>query len=106
VAIQKIGFTPKFSFDENHKLQLITLYTRKDDPALNAEVARHFGEALSGKYGMPVFQKASCGADAANEVCRATWRDGTQRITLAFETKADLSLSFLFLAYEANANDL
>src|SRR5690242_10649503 len=34
VAIQKIGFTPKFSFDDKHRLQLITLFSLKDDPAL------------------------------------------------------------------------
>jgi hypothetical protein len=106
VAIQKVGFTPKFSFDDNHKLQLVSLYSIKDDPGLNVDVARHFAEALSGKYGPPVFQKEVCGTDAPNELCRATWRDGAQRITLGFRTKSDLSLEFMFLAYEANPADL
>jgi hypothetical protein len=106
VGIQKIGFTPRFSFDDKRRLQLVTLYSLKDDPALNIDIARHFAEALSGKYGPPVIQKEVCGTDTPNQVCRSTWRDGSQRITLVFQTRSDLSLGFMFLAYEVNPTDL
>jgi hypothetical protein len=107
VTIQRrINVTPKFSFDSSKRLQLIGLYSQRDDSYLNLEVARHLLEALAGKYGVPVEQTASCATEDPGRICRSTWRWEGQHITLGFRSKQDLSLEFLFLFYEANPTDI
>lgn len=107
VTIQRrINVTPKFSFDSSKRLQLIGLYSQRDDSYLNLEVARHLLEALAGKYGVPVEQTAPCATEDPGRICRSTWRWEGQHITLGFRPKQDLSLEFLFLFYEANPTDI
>jgi hypothetical protein len=106
VTIQRINVTPKFSFDSSKRLQLIGLYSQRDDSYLNVEVARHLLEALAGKYGVPVEQAATCATEEPGRICRSTWRWEGQHITLGFRPKQDLSLEFLFLFYEANPTDI
>lgn len=106
IVVQRVQLTPRFSFDESRGLQQIALFSQRDDPAFDAEVGRHFLEAMAGKYGQPVSQTAACAAEETERVCRTTWANGAQHITLVYRPKSDMLLQFLAVVYELNPADL
>ena len=106
VVVQKLNVTPSFSFDENGKLQLITLRAQRDDHEVDVQAVRRLFEALSAKYGQPVTQTTPCSNETPEGLCKAVWRDADQQITFAFWGKRDHTLPLLIVAYQPLPTDI
>jgi hypothetical protein len=78
------------------------------DEALLAFTAERFTRALTDKYGIPLFKRPACDADAPtlakqpNALCTINWRDPGQSIELNWFTHAPR----LFIRYQMLAPDL
>jgi hypothetical protein len=80
----------------------------RGDDVMLAFAADKFNRALTDKYGIPLFKRAECDADAVtlaktpNAVCTINWRDPAQSIELDWLTHTPR----LFIRYQMLSPDL